>query len=191
MKKNIIVLFGVNGVGKSSVSRLLCEEIGDSVTLSGSELLIRSFKGLGRDQLELLSPEEKMRMLEPAFLGAFQRSRHATRIILDTHLVVPIRKNGRLVLENVWPGAFTPCVERAFLLVSDPKEILQRRKRDADQTGRVRELDAEHIRTDQEINSSVFAETFTAAGVPHVVHNAESRMKETVTSILLCLAREA
>jgi adenylate kinase len=185
LNQNLIVLFGVNGVGKSTIANRLGALMVNSVALSGSELLMSAFKGLDRLQLEVLSPEEKMRMLEPAFLEAFQRSDGEQFVILDTHLVVPIRKNGKLVLENVWSEQFMPYMAHVFYISSDPSEILQRRIRDSEISGRNRDLNIEHIRRDQEINVSVFEETFIATTMSSaVVTNEESRLNEVVESII-------
>jgi len=183
LKQNVIALFGINGVGKSTIAHALHETIFGSVMLSGSELLMHSFKGLNREQLEMLSPEEKMRMLESAFLDAFEQNREAKLIILDTHLVVTIRKNGKLILENVWSERFSPYSNFVFFISSNPMEILQRRMRDSRISGRRRDLDVEHIRVDQTINLSVFEETFSETKKSHVIPNEESHMEDTVTSI--------
>jgi len=186
LKNNVFVLFGINGVGKSTIARALAERVPDSAALSGSELLMRAFRGLDRYQLEILSPEEKMRLLVPAFLQAFEQHASARRIILDTHLVVPIRKSGRLVLENVWSDAFMPHVGSAFFVSSGPEEILRRRVRDYRATGRQRDADIDHIRRDQEINLRVFEETFASfasSSKTSVIMNEELRLDDTVRLI--------
>lgn len=189
MNKNLFVLFGVNGVGKSTIASNLGALKTDSVTLSGSELLMDAFRGLNRFQLEGLSPEEKMHMLEPAFLEAFQRNNGKRFVILDTHLVVTIRKSGKLVLENVWSERFIPLTAHVFFVSSDPLEILQRRIRDSEISGRKRDLNMEHVRRDQEINLSVFEETFATTAIPStIVTNEESRLSEVVESIARILA---
>ena len=188
MKRNVVVLFGINGVGKSTIASALQRVVAGSVTLSGSELLMRAFKGLDRSQLEVLSPEEKMRMLEPAFLDGFHHHKRAPLVILDTHLVVPIRKDGRFILENVWSEQFAPHVKSVFFVLSKPREILERRIRDAATTGRKRDLDIDHIRRDQEINLSVFEETFSPAGESLLIQNKEHELDRTVASLvqLIC-----
>lgn len=191
MNKNVVVLLGINGVGKSTIARRLECALPGSVTVSGSAVLMDSFGGVNRQNLERLSAGEKMRVMEPALLEAFERHQAANHIILDTHLVVPIRKSGNLVLENVWSEKYVPYVRQVFFIISDPREIMDRRIRDFESTGRQRDVDLVHISRDQDINRIVFEEIVRPVLQCTVVTNGERGLDRAVGFILQHLAGES
>ncbi len=158
MKKNVIVFFGINGVGKSTLVKKIVDDYPIIKSMSGSEILMKAFGGVNRQQLEIISPEEKLRMIEFACIEAFERYQQAKYCLLDTHLVVPIRKAGTLILENMWSIKYLPYIQKAYLMIGDPQEILERRIRDESVIGRKRDLNIANIISDQEINLMVFKE---------------------------------
>ena len=181
------MLIGVNGVGKSTVANALATSIPDATVISGSSVLMEAFGGLTRSQLERLSPEEKMRLMVPAVLDAFERHRSAPAVLFDTHLVVTIRASGRLVLENIWSDAYRPYLRHLLFLMGEPKDIRDRRLRDFELTGRKRDAALEHIMRDQEVNLAVFQE-LAAHGLPaSQIFNEENGLAGTVEQAQCCL----
>lgn len=156
MSKNVVVLFSVNGVGKSVVAKAASSLISGSVCLSGSMILRQAFGGISREDCERLSPEEKMAVMVPAFVQNFSRWSTAPLVFLDTHLVVPIRHGNALVLENVWSDTYLQFIRMAVFLYAAPKEVRHRRLLDQAIQGRVRNTDLNNIHHDQRINREAF-----------------------------------
>ncbi len=180
MKRNVIVLLGVNGVGKSTLAQELSKILPESVVLSGSTILMQVFGGLTRPELELLSPSKKMQLMVPAFVHAFEKHHEARHLILDTHLVVCIRRSGVLTLERVWSPLYHPYLEHVFLIMSPAQDILERRKRDLAAHRRERDLEIRHIQHDQEINRAAFQELIASNLPSSIIINREHHLTKTV-----------
>lgn len=156
MRPNVMMLLGINGVGKSTLTKKVRQTVPECAAISGSETLMKAFGGADRVRLEAMSAGEKMRMMEPAFLDAFERCRNAPSAILDTHLVVPIRCGRVELFENIWSDLYAPYIRSAIFVAGDPKQIRERRIRDELETGRKRDTDIRNIRVDQAMNLRAF-----------------------------------
>lgn len=183
MRKNVVVFFGINGVGKSTLVNEIV--VGHPIIkrISGSETLMTAFGGISREQLELLSSEEKLRMIEFACIEAFERYQQAKYCLLDTHLVVPIRKAGTLILENMWSVKYLPYIQKAYLMIGDPQEILERRICDENTIGRKRDLNIANIISDQEINLMVFKELIVPRIDSEIIMSKNGLVNEGVYAV--------
>ncbi|MDO8579364.1 MAG: AAA family ATPase [bacterium] len=183
MAKNIVAFFGVNGVGKTTIAHAISALSSEVRYISGSGLLMKAFGDVTRETLERISHSEKMRIMEPTFQAAFEICSGARFAVLDSHLVVPIRRDGTVLLENIWSQNYTPYIERAYMIIAPPKEILERRVKDAEQDGRKRDIDISHIERDQETNIRIFEEVVQPICYSQVIHNGSNDLCEAVTAI--------
>lgn len=183
MAKNIIAFFGVNGVGKTTIARTVSALFPDTHYISGSGLLMQALGNVTRETLERISPSEKMAILRPAFRSAFDACASARFAVLDSHLVVPIRRNGTVFLETIWWEDHPLYIQRVYIVVAHPKAILERRMKDAQQDTRKRDLDLSHIERDQEINLRIFEEIVRPYCRCQVIHNDNLRIHEVIGAI--------
>lgn len=173
MSRNVVMLVGINGVGKSMLAKMLHDSLSDSFLIAASEVLMQLFGGVSRDILERLSPDEKMRMMEPAFIELFEHNKLSRFILFDTHLIVPIRKEGTIVFENIWSSKYLPYINRAYFITSNPQDIFNRRVSDYQKTGRKRDIDLDNIKRDQHVNLCVFEEIICPAVKSKIVTNKD------------------
>ena len=173
MSRNVVMLVGINGVGKSMLAKMLHDSLSDSFLIAASEVLMQLFGGVSRDILERLSPDEKMRMMEPAFIELFEHNKLSRFILFDTHLIVPIRKEGTIVFENIWSSKYLPYINRAYFITSNAQDILNRRVSDYQKTGRKRDIDLDNIKRDQHVNLCVFEEIICSAVTSKIVTNKD------------------
>jgi adenylate kinase len=183
MAKNIVAFFGVNGVGKTIISRTITALFSEVRYISGSGLLMKALGDVTRDTLEKISHSEKMRILEPAFRVAFEACSSARFGALDSHLVVPVRRDGTVMLENIWSQSYAPYITKAYMIVADPKDILARRVKDAQQNGRKRDLNLVHIERDQETNLRVFEEVVQPMCGSRIIYNGCHDLDETIAAV--------
>ncbi len=177
------MLLGINGVGKSTIAEKLICRVPGSVALSGSKILMTIFGGVSREELEKLSATEKMSMMELAFVEIFERHSTSQLVVLDTHLVVPIRKSGTLVLENIWSPRYAPYVRSVCFICASPGDIRQRRLTDERLTGRARDTNLGNIRSDQDLNLASFEEIIVPDFESMILQNANGQVDLVVDRI--------
>lgn len=151
--KSVHMFMGVNGVGKSTLTEMIGVILPDTLTVHVSQELRRMFGVATQLELEELSPDEKLNRRTAHLLEIFRRARaEGNTVLLDTHLLVPIRKNGTVRYENTWADDFTEYTAGAYMLRADPRDIRDWREADMAATGRERNLSLEDIDTDQQLN---------------------------------------
>jgi len=160
--KNVLFLFGVNGVGKSTLAAAIAAQVAGSKTVSGSVALREAFGGVSREELERMDTERKRLALRDALLDSFTRYADAPLVICDTHLIVPVRDACGVQYEQMWDEAYVPY-GAAFCNVTAPiEDIVARRREDVVRSGRVRLTDSDTVRADVDRNDAVFGEIFGA-----------------------------
>jgi adenylate kinase len=160
--RNVCFLFGINGVGKTTLAGEISAAIPGTVVINGSEKLRQALGGLTRAQLEGLQPEDKLRAMRVVLLEAFKTFRHAPLVLCDSHLTVPIRKDGVLLrYERMWDSSYERYA-KAFVLITAPIErILHRRREDTENGVRTRDADPTAISTDLEVIQQDFLSKFS------------------------------
>lgn len=178
--KNTLFLFGINGIGKSTISRLICGAVSGSVAVESSAILRSVLGGVKRSELEHMCPERKRSLLHVELASALDRNRKASLIVCDIHLLVPIRTVDTVRYEYMWKNDFNRYALAKCLLTASTEDILARRQRDTETGVRARPAVAEDIERDARLNSVVFslvfggdknAFKFRNEGEPHEVKN--------------------
>lgn len=161
-----IVIFGVNGVGKSTIAERLKELFKDVEIAHGSDLLISELFNVSLEQVVQLSKEERgnyykqMEKETPqkkkeAYLKAvkklFERQENDKNlVVLETHLVAYSPYNG---FELMWDASLDGLIDEAFLLDTDISTIHERR---AEDNSRERVLNEELLKQHCELNRMEF-----------------------------------
>lgn len=183
----IYILTGVNGIGKSTIVDAIATNHPETVPLHASQELSQLFNGITREQMELLAPEEKLGKMVTHFTILFEQILESDRAaILDTHLLVPIRKNGKLVYEDIWSDEYSPYVSSMAMLSAAPELVRTWRLEDEIKTGRKRSTDPGDITLDQNANLARFSELKSLGVVPAhsgIVENLENRLDDTREAI--------
>lgn len=169
--RNVCFLFGINGVGKSTLAEALSKRLSGSIVLSASSVLRRALGGLTRAELEALQPEEKGAALRHALIEAFRAHARAPTLICDTHLAVPIRRGHPVRYERMWDAAYEPFAIAFIFVTAPPAVILRRRREDAGSGARLRDLDAEAIEADARVNFEEFQCRFGGRPETRHLHN--------------------
>lgn len=151
--KVALCVFGVNGVGKSS---LLEAVIGMScvpaVVVRGSTILKESLGFASYEALESMSAEEKKRALLDG-MAAVVANTPSSITVVDTHLVVPIRKSGQLAVEDMWDDRMLQLFQGFVYITAQPSTIAERRRMDSGRLLRVSyaipEICAEDLRLNE------------------------------------------
>lgn len=169
--RNVCFLFGINGVGKSTLADALHARLPGSAVVSGSSALRQALGGLTRAALEALGPAEKQEALRRALIDAFHERRSAATIICDTHLIVPIRREGTVRYERMWEEAYEPFVSRLVLVTATAADILRRRQADARSGIRSRDTDPAAIEADARVNAEEFDRHFKGRPEARLVFN--------------------
>ncbi len=158
--KNVCFLFGINGVGKSTIAGHSVSMVRGSVRISSSEVLRHAFDGASREEIERISVIAKREVLRSALLRAFALHAQAPLIVCEMHLVVCIRQNGITRRECMWDEAFRPYGRAYFMLNASTDAVLRRRHHDVRMTGRIRSLEPDGIEQDARANHSEFKRLF-------------------------------
>ncbi len=155
-RPNVLWIAGVNGVGKSTLTRHLGEFWKEPPIITCSGTLMKAFGVTERESLALFTEKEKITKLEEAALTTFEENQESEMIIFDTHLIVPIRVGTIQRVEYQWFQSHIPFIRMALLLIAEPELILSRRINDYEATGRRRDFSANNIKTDQSLNKEAF-----------------------------------
>jgi len=160
--KNVCFLFGINGVGKSALARGIAAAIPGASLVSSSETLRNALGGMTREALELADPQIKQEMLRKSLLRAFEERKHASVILCDKHLLVPIRSESSLRYECMWDEAYDEHAHCLCYVTAPQESIAERRRRDIISGERVRRsLSIDEIIHDEKMNHEAFSGLFS------------------------------
>lgn len=178
----VYMVTGVNGVGKSTIVDAITEGRPEAIPLHASHELRGLFNGISREELEGLSPEEKLSRMVCHFTSVFERELNDDKaVVMDTHLLVPIRKEDQVTYEDIWSNEYKPYVSSMVMLSTDPESIRQWRIADEEATGRRRNTDVVAIAADQDKNVTRFNELRESGDIPAastVLDNKHGRIVE-------------
>lgn len=167
---NVLFLFGINGVGKSTLSRALAARWPGTITVGSSEVLRAAFGGVSRKTLEQASPEAKHQVLRAALEQTFERHREAPLVICDAHLTVAISGTDGLRYERMWDPSLAEYAAAYVCVTAPVQQVIARRRSDLAR-GRFRSLcpllAAAHAATEVDEHRARFGDSRLA----HVIAN--------------------
>ncbi|MFZ3009530.1 MAG: hypothetical protein WA030_00735 [Candidatus Microsaccharimonas sp.] len=179
----VYFLTGVNGIGKSTIVDSIAAERPEVFALHASLELRQLFNGISREELELLKPEDKLAKMVVHFTTQFEKKLEEKKaILLDTHLLVPIRRDRSVVYEDIWSDAYTPYVSSMVMLSAEPSDVRAWRLRDEASTGRKRNSEVTDITTDQDQNIARFQSLVLCGSIPEqskVINNNHGSIEAT------------
>lgn len=183
----VYMLTGVNGIGKSTVVDSIAADHPEIVALHASHELSKLFNGISRSEMEMLRPEDKLAKMVVHFTTHFEKSiENDKAVILDTHLLVPIRKNMSLVYEDIWSDAYVPYISSMAMMSAEPSDIRAWRLKDEAATGRVRNTDINEITSDQDQNIARFHSLVQNKSIPsqsNIVPNSHGSIETTKKAV--------
>lgn len=183
----VYMLTGINGIGKSTVVEAITDRRPEALPLHASLELRGLFGNISRDELEHLSPEEKLSRMVIHFTRIFEVNVNDDRaVIMDTHLLVPVRRDDGVNYEDIWSPEYQQYVSAMVMLSASPESVKQWRLEDEQATGRRRNTDVETILVDQEKNITRFLDLRATGEIPahsSVIENQNGRLAETQAAI--------
>ena len=156
------MLTGINGTGKSTVVDMIAERKPETVPLHASIELSKLFNGISREEMEKLDASEKLGRMVAHFTTLFEQNIDRDKaVIMDTHLLVPIRKEGEVQYEDIWAQEYREYTRSMMMLTASPDTIRGWRLSDEAATGRKRNTTLADIAADQDANVTRFEELVT------------------------------
>jgi adenylate kinase len=163
----VYMLTGINGIGKSTIVDSIAAKHPEVVALHASLELRQLFNGISREELEVLKPEDKLAKMVVHFTTQFEKTLEEKKaVLLDTHLLVPIRKDRSVVYEDIWSDAYTPYTSSMVMLSAEPSDVRAWRLRDEAETGRRRNSEVVDIASDQDQNIARFRSLISSRAIP-------------------------
>lgn len=181
-QRNVIAFFGINGVGKSAIADFLNTALAGSIRVQAS-CVLRNSMGMDRQALEGISQDTKMAVKVPAILQEFNRAIEYKYILLDMHLIIPIRQKEVTIYEDVWSDVFFPYILKAYFIFAASQSILDRRVADMNKTGRRRNMSIKDIASDQRLNLEKFNKLFLKNKIGKVVNSTNRNIEEVAKEI--------
>lgn len=183
----VYMLMGVNGIGKSTIVEQIAAANPEVIPMHASKELSTLFGGITREEMESLRPEDKLAKMVMYFTAQFDDALTDDKaVLLDTHLLVPIRKENSVVYEDIWSDVYTPYVSSAVILSARPSDIRAWRLRDEVETGRKRNTDIIDIQSDQDQNVARFNSLRKTGSLPEaskVIKNNHGSLRLTRLTI--------
>lgn len=183
----VYMLTGINGIGKSTIVDSIAADHPEATPLHASLELRQLFNGISREELELLKPEDKLAKMVVHFTAQFEKTLEEKKaILLDTHLLVPIRKDRSVVYEDIWSDAYTPYASSMVMLSAEPSDVRAWRLRDEVSTGRKRNSEIVDITADQDQNIARFQSLVISGAIPkksQVIKNNHGSIETTKEDI--------
>ncbi len=183
----VYMLTGINGSGKSTVVDMIAASRPGVISVHASLELSKLFNGSSREELETLSAEEKLGRMVAHFTTLFDQSMNDNRaVIMDTHLLVPIRKDGNVTYENIWSDEYSRYVRSMAMITATADTIRGWRLRDEAQTGRIRNVILSDIEADQTANIDLFHGLIADGSLPdssRIVESVDGGLAEVTRNV--------
>lgn len=133
MKKVAICVFGVNGVGKTALLQAISDMLPDVIVARGSTILKEALGVALYETLELMPMAEKKKVLIAGMSSLIQSSSNRL-VIMDTHLVVPIRRFAAMTLEDMWEDEMLQIFQGFVYITANPLMVSERRRMSSERT---------------------------------------------------------
>lgn len=174
MKKIALCVFGASGTGKSSLLETVAGMCSPTPTIvRGSTILKESLGVASYEALESISAREKKQVLLSGMASLATESSNRT-IIVDTHLVVPIRASVPLAVEDMWDDQLLKIFQ-GFIYISASAGILaERRRMDAERSLRTTRAALHICAEDLQLNARRWDEISPAITNKKVIINDQT-----------------
>lgn len=183
----VYMLTGINGIGKSTIVDAIASDHPEIIPLHASHELSKLFNGVSREEMEALDPTEKLARMVIHFTSIFEQiTNEGGAVLLDTHLLVPIRSEQGVRYENIWSDDYTPYASSMVMLTANPTDVRDWRLADERATGRKRSVKIDDIAADQLANTSAFHALKASGSLPstaQVIENTDGYIEDTRQSI--------
>jgi thymidylate kinase len=167
---NVCFLFGINGVGKSTLASAIAARLPDTTVISSSVLLRAALGGVTRAWLEQADPLVKQAMLHKAMTEAFHRHATAPLVICDMHLTVQIAADDHWRYEHMWSPTLVPFTKAAFCVTAPLSQVIARRHADL-ATGRQRSICAQAAAEHDQLEQEDFRQHFRPGPRACIINN--------------------
>lgn len=152
MKKITICVFGVNGVGKSVLLEAVQDIHPDAIVVRGSTLLKEALSVASYEALESMSSCVKKKAIIDSIIALTEDTKSPITIV-DTHLVVPIRKSHELTVEDMWDDGLLGCFQGFIYIQAHPSMVSERRQINGDRVLRALNSSSEVCSEDLRLNA--------------------------------------
>jgi len=189
MKRNVVIVTGIPGVGKTTVLRELeklaeLEKLKITIINYGSMMLEANRllgEALGRDDLRHASIRLQKKLQDIAAVEIDRRIDALKTVVIDTHMIITTDT-------GYWPGLPFAVLEKLkpdllVLIEADPKEIVMRRTKD--RTRMRNKVTTEKIKEEIELARLIAASCATLTGAPvKIVDNPTKKTTKAAKEIL-------
>lgn len=174
-----IYLTGINGVGKTTVGKLL-ERRAEMKYIQASKVLLDALGLRHQYELHNLPREEKLDTLESKLLKYFERY---PKLVLDSHLVVYCGNK----LEYIFREFYVPHITVLINLIARPETIRDRRLQD--KRDRLKSTDLKEIVRELELSIKTASEVSQKYNIPLFTISNDGDINETIDEILKILGK--
>lgn len=126
-RKIAVCVFGVSGVGKSALLEAVLEMHPNTIVAHGTTIVKEALSVASYEALEL-TPAHIKKQANIEGIAAVIESTASLITIVDTHLVVPIRTSGELVVEDMWDEAMLRLFQGFVFITAYPSVVAERRR---------------------------------------------------------------
>lgn len=173
MNKIAVCVFGVNGVGKSSVLQVVSGMHAGSMVMRGSAILKEALGLASYEALEAMAAEEKKQALIDG-METLLANAEQDIVLVDTHLVVPIRKQGKLIVEDMWDEKLCQLFQGFVYISAYPDMIAERRRLESERSLRFLNSSPEICAEDLQLNALRWDEVSPKISRKKVIVNDQS-----------------
>lgn len=173
MNKIAICVFGVNGVGKSTLLGALSGMCPNVIVVRGSTILKEALNVASYEALELMSADIKKQTIIDG-MAFLVKNTTSLITIVDAHLVISIRKSDKLVIEDMWDDRMLHIFQGFVYINARPSAVVERRQMDNGRFLRVMSASPQMCTEDLQVNSLRWDELSVKMPNKKVVMNDQS-----------------
>lgn len=172
-KKIAVCVFGVSGVGKSALLEAVLEMHPSTIVAHGTTIVKEALSIASYEALEL-TPAHIKKQANIEGIAAVIESTTSLITIVDTHLVVPIRTSGKLVIEDMWDDSMLQLFQGFVYVNAHPLVVAERRRMNGARLLRVMNAVPQLCAEDIQLNAARWDELSAKMADKKVIVNDQS-----------------